>query len=258
MRPDPPTPTGRPDRRRSPLPSGAVLLFLLLGAAHLTGHAVEAEALHRATKPLLIPALMLVVLARRGPRLLLAALACGWAGDVLLMPDHPVAFLGGMAAFGLGHLGYLALCGRAARAGSLPTRPRIIGAALGYAVVGGVVVVLLWPGLPADLRVPVAGYAALLTATAWAAALTLGPRGAAGGALFLLSDALIAAGLGDGPVIPAQGLVVMATYLAAQWWLADAVLRSPATEPSGRRPGAGPEGDRSRSADPPPGRGAGG
>ncbi|GAB3105974.1 hypothetical protein GCM10027160_00950 [Streptomyces calidiresistens] len=231
---------GPAGRRRRLLGAGALALFLLFCAAHLIGHAVDAEGVHRATKPLLIPALMLVVAARGGPRLLLVALACGWAGDVLLMPDHPVAFLGGMAAFGLGHLGYLALCRRAARAGARPPRSRIVAAAPGYAVVGVAVVVTLWPGLPADLRVPVAGYAALLAATACAAALTLGPRGAAGGALFLLSDALIAAGIADGPVVPAQGFVIMSTYLAAQWLLADAVLRSPAARPPGHRSGDGP------------------
>ncbi|MCE7081048.1 lysoplasmalogenase [Streptomyces sp. ST2-7A] len=233
------TPTERTANRRNRILLGSGTLFLLLCAAHLLGHAVDAEALHRATKPLLIPALMAVVVARRGPGLLLVALAGGWAGDVLLMPDHPGAFLGGMAAFGLGHLGYLTLCRRAVRRGSSPTPARIAGAACGYTVVGVLVVVLLWPGLPAELRIPVAGYAVLLTATACAAALALGPRGAAGGGLFLLSDALIAAGIADGPVIPAQGFIIMSTYLAAQWLLADAVLLSPAGA-RGVRPGHGP------------------
>ncbi len=56
---------------------------------------------------------------------------------------------------------------------------------------------LIWPDLPADLRAPLTGYSLLLTAVAWRAGV-FGAYAAAGGALFLLSDALIATGIAGG------------------------------------------------------------
>lgn len=120
-----------------------------------------------ATKPLLMLLLAGYAAARGGPRLLIAALLCGWAGDVLLMPDAEPAFLAGMGLFAAGHVCYLLLFGRA------PVRP-VTG--LVYAVVLVVFVVLLWPGLPGGMRVPLTGYSLLLTAMAWRAASSAGTR----------------------------------------------------------------------------------
>ncbi|NEE25276.1 lysoplasmalogenase, partial [Streptomyces sp. SID7982] len=76
-----------------------------------------------------------------------------------------------------------------------------------------VFLVLIWPDLPADLRIPLTGYSLLLTATAWRAGV-FGPYAAAGGALFLLSDALIATGIAEWPQAPAPDFWVMLTYIA--------------------------------------------
>ena len=81
----------------------------------------------------------------------------------------------------------------------------------------------LWPGLPAELRVPVTGYSLLLTAMACGsrAARTVA---ALGGALFLLSDTLIATGIADLAAAPRPDFWIMLTYLAAQYLLARGVL----------------------------------
>ncbi|WP_330238258.1 lysoplasmalogenase [Streptomyces sp. NBC_00525] len=196
-----PVPAGR-ERFARPL----LIAFLAACAVDLAGVLTGPEALHLAAKPLLMPLLAGYAAARRGPRLLIAALLCGWAGDVFLLADSDAAFLVGMAGFAVGHVCYLVLFGRAP-GGALP--------ALGYALVLAVLVALLWSGLPGGLRVPVAGYSLLLTAMAYRSRV-LGRYAAVGGALFLLSDALIAAGIADRPEPPAPGFWVMLTYVAAQ------------------------------------------
>ncbi|MFF7337218.1 lysoplasmalogenase [Streptomyces sp. NPDC008163] len=183
-----------------------LVAFLVACAADLVGVLTGPDWLHLGAKPLLMPLLAGYALARRGPRLLIAALLCGWAGDVFLLIDSDLAFLVGMAGFAAGHVCYLVLFGRA-RGALIP--------ALVYAVVLTVFLVLIWDGLPAGLRIPMAGYSLLLTAMAYRSGV-LGRYAAAGGALFLLSDALIATGIANWPQLPAPGFWVMLTYVAAQ------------------------------------------
>ncbi|MDF6021896.1 lysoplasmalogenase [Streptomyces sp. JH34] len=165
--------------------------------------------------------------ARGGPRLLIAALLCGWAGDVLLMPDAEPAFLAGMGFFAAGHVCYLVLFGRAS------VRP-VTG--LVYAAVLVAFVALLWQGLPAGLRIPLTGYSLLLTAMAWRAGV-LGRPAALGGALFLFSDALIATGIAERPQPPAHDFWIMLTYIAAQYLLTRGALDR-GTDSTGAAPGA--------------------
>jgi uncharacterized membrane protein YhhN len=152
-----------------------------------------------------------------------AALLCGWGGDVLLLSDADPAFLVGMASFAAGHVCYLLLF----RGPDAPHRPRHVrgpSARLGGAYVLALVVTvtLLWPDLPAGLRIPVAGYSLLLTAMA-AASTRLGPVAGVGGALFLLSDTLIATGVADWPQLPRPDFWIMLTYAAAQFLLVSGV-----------------------------------
>ncbi|HWU08532.1 MAG TPA: lysoplasmalogenase [Streptomyces sp.] len=201
--------------------------FLAVSALHLTGLLTGVDAAHLATKPLLMPLLAAHAAARGGPRLLIAALLFGWGGDVLLMPDAEAAFLAGMGSFALGHVCYLWLFGRAR-----VSRP----AGLAYAALLVTFVVLLWPGLPGGLRIPLTGYGLLLTAMAWRAG-ALGRLAALGGGLFLLSDALIATGIADRPQLPAHDFWIMLTYIAAQYLLTRGTLGGSA-DPTGADPGA--------------------
>ncbi|MBM7438184.1 lysoplasmalogenase [Streptomyces sp. HB132] len=204
-----------------------LVAFLSVAAVHLTGLLVGVPVVHVATKPLLMLLLAAYAAARGGSRLLIAALLCGWAGDVLLMPDAEPAFLAGMGFFAAGHVCYLLLFG------SAPVRP-VSG--LVYAAVLVAFVVLLWPGLPDGLRVPLTGYSLLLTAMAWRAG-TLGRWAGAGGALFLLSDALIATGIAEWPQLPAHNFWIMLTYIAAQYLLTQGAL-TVRTDSTGAAPGA--------------------
>ncbi|WSK73733.1 lysoplasmalogenase [Streptomyces sp. NBC_01276] len=181
--------------------AAAVDLGALLAGWHL-GHVIA--------KPLLMPLLVAHVVTRRAPRLLIAALLFGWGGDLALLFDAEPAFLVGMGSFAAGHVCYLVLFGRGR------TSPAL-GGAYALALVG--TVALLWGDLPAGLRVPVAGYSLLLTAMAYRSSAP-GRTAGIGGALFLLSDTLIATGVAEWPQPPRPDFWIMATYLVAQYLLA--------------------------------------
>ncbi|MFF9482511.1 lysoplasmalogenase family protein [Streptomyces sp. NPDC014733] len=221
-------------RPRPRVARALLTVFAVLAAVHLvallvrtaTGsgggaHAV-ADAAVLATKPALMPVLAGYALTRGGPPLLAGALLLGCSGDTLLQIGGDLLFLLGMAAFAAGHVCYLVVF---ARHGTAPGRARTAAAAGAYVLAWAALVALLWPGLPADLRGPVAGYSLLLTGMAFGS-LRIGPLAAAGGLLFLLSDTLIATGIADWPQAPAPQFWVMLTYIAAQSALALGLLRT--------------------------------
>ncbi|MET9389458.1 lysoplasmalogenase [Streptomyces sp. NPDC006624] len=197
--------------------------FALAAAVDLVCLAAGFDAGHTVAKPLLMPLLALWAAVRRAPRPLVAALLFGWGGDVLLLSGAEPAFLAGMACFAAGHVCYLVLFSAYGSRFAVP-RARAGLLALGYAAALVTTVALLWPDLPADLRVPVAGYSLLLTAMAYGAALRLGLYTGIGGALFLLSDTLIATGVAAWPQPPRPDFWIMLTYLAAQALLAGGTL----------------------------------
>ncbi|MGW1379174.1 lysoplasmalogenase [Streptomyces sp. NPDC002446] len=211
--------------------------FTVLAVVHLGALLAGATTVEQLTKPALMPVLAGYVLARGGPALLAGALLFGCGGDTFLqIGAGGPAFLVGMGSFAAGHLCYLLLF---ARYGTGPGEGRRGPAALlaaGYGAVLVLTVALLWPDLPAELRIPVAGYSLLLTAMAFGA-LRAGPWAAAGGLLFLLSDTLIAGGIAHWPQLPVPQFWIMLTYTAAQFALAEGVLRSAATAATAPRPG---------------------
>ncbi len=147
-------------------------------------------------------------------RWVLAGLCLSWVGDVaLLWPQQ--GFLPGLVSFLLAHLCYLVAFTR----GHPLARPWWPFVA--YALVAGVVLWGLWPGVPAGLRVPVAGYVVCLAAMAAQAAVVWqrgGARGAGlalGGALFVCSDALLATNKFAAP-LPMASLWILSTYWVAQ------------------------------------------
>jgi uncharacterized membrane protein YhhN len=151
-------------------------------------------------------------------RWVLAGLVLSLCGDVaLLWPGE--GFLPGLVSFLLAHLAYLVAFTRVQRLAAWPP------AFLAYAGVAAIILGLLWPGVPAPLRAPVLAYVVCLAAMA-AQAAVLWRRGAArgavlalGGALFLASDALLAANKFAGP-LPLASLWILASYWSAQWCIA--------------------------------------
>lgn len=203
-----------PAAGRERLSRAALVGFAAAAAVDLGSLLADWHLGHVLAKPLLMPLLVAYVITRGAPRLLVAALLFGWGGDLALLFDAEPAFLLGMGSFAAGHVCYLVLFGRRG------TNP-LLGGAYGLALVG--TVGLLWGDLPADLRIPVAGYSLLLTAMAYRSS-ALGRTAGIGGALFLLSDTLIATGVAQWPQLPRPDFWIMATYLAAQYLLATGVL----------------------------------
>ncbi|MFJ8105035.1 lysoplasmalogenase [Streptomyces sp. NPDC096132] len=211
-------------------PHPLLAAFGLAAAADLVSLAVGFGPGHTLAKPLLMPLLAAWAARRGAPRLLVAALLCGWGGDVLLLSDAEPAFLAGMACFAAGHVCYLVLFTRYGR-----PRVRATVLAPAYAAVLVATLTLLWPDLPPDLRAPVAAYSTLLTAMAYTAATRLGPLAGSGGVLFLLSDTLIATGVADWPQPPRPDLWIMLTYAAAQFLLVRGTLGERAAPPTASR-----------------------
>ncbi|GAB7107474.1 hypothetical protein JCM4814A_57880 [Streptomyces phaeofaciens JCM 4814] len=208
-------------------PRVPLLALGLATAVDLTSLAAGFDPGHLVAKPLLMPLLAVWAALNGAPRLLVAALLCGWGGDVLLLSDADPAFLAGMACFAAGHVCYLALFVRAGR-----SRACAVLLAPCYATALIATVALLRPDLPPDLRLPVAAYSTLLMAMAYTATTRLGPVTGAGGALFLLSDTLIATGVADWPQPPRPEVWIMLTYIAAQFLLVRGTLaerRAPVT-----------------------------
>ncbi|MDX2761358.1 lysoplasmalogenase [Streptomyces europaeiscabiei] len=228
-------------------PDRASVLLVAFGAAavvDLGALALGSPPGHVVAKPLLMPLLAAYAYTRGGPGPLVAALLFGWGGDVLLLSDAEPAFLAGMGSFAVGHVCYLMLFRKLGQPGTGAPRaraarnPLVHGVA--YALAPVAAVTSLWPALPTDLRLPVAAYSALLTTMAWAAA-RLGPVAGLGGALFVVSDMLIATGVAEWPQPPRPDLWIMLTYLAAQYLLVRGVLgtqgaRPPSTPAYGEAP----------------------
>lgn len=240
MNPVPPSDTSRPMVARLPAAVRPLLCaFVVLSVVHLGALLAGVTAVAQVTKPALMPVLAGYVLARGGPVLLAGALLCGCGGDTFLQIGGDTVFLVGMGSFAAGHVCYLLLFARHGTAPAGGRRAPTAGLAAGYGLLLAGTVALLWPDLPAELRIPVAGYSLLLTAMAFGA-LRAGLGAAAGGLFFLLSDTLIATGIAHWPQLPAPQFWIMLTYTAAQFALAAGVLRAAAVPAPGAAPQPAP------------------
>lgn len=208
-------------------------VMLILGtAAMLTAQAGWVD-LHRLFKPLAMVAALLAVgffrpmpvstLTPSAHRWLLAALVCSLVGDVCLMLNG--FFIPGLVAFLCAHLCYIRLF--CLDAPWLPRRTPLL--VCGLLAVG--VYSYLWHHLPAELRLPVAAYVlviALMAAQAIGRASLLRTTGsrcvAAGAALFMLSDTLLAIDRFAQP-LAWSALGVLSTYYAAQWLIVHGMLQ---------------------------------
>lgn len=195
----------------SPIRSPWLAGFAVVAVVHLALNAADLGPWDSITKVLLAPLLAAWVLEQRGPRLLVTALAFCFAGDLLLELDN--LFVAGMAAFAAAHVCFIWFFVQRGALPALRARPWIVGL---YAIAAVVVVVWAWGGLEAGLRPIVPVYAVLLVGTA-STGLAVDVRAGIGGALFLLSDGIIAlaeAARFD-PEAMLTGLIIMTLYIAA-------------------------------------------
>jgi uncharacterized membrane protein YhhN len=200
---------GRLDRMKlGRLASGRRWLTAYWGASvvQVTAVAVDAKVLKLASKASMMPLLLVWTQTQDKPPLIQVGLLASMAGDLLLETELQTA---GIAAFAAAQACYLAV---------FLDHPgerswRVLAA---YGALWAALIALLGRDLGSH-RVPVAAYALLLTATAVAASWH-NPRSGVGGALFLISDALIAMRLA-GRDFPGRGVLVMSTYAAGQYLL---------------------------------------
>jgi uncharacterized membrane protein YhhN len=157
-------------------------------------------------------------------RWVLIGLVLSLCGDVaLLWPEQ--GFLPGLVSFLLAHLAYL----RAFTRDGVRLAARPLPFVL-YGLLAALILWQLWPGVPPGLRLPVLAYVVCLASmAAQAAVVALHSRAtpggrvgwvlAIGGALFLLSDALLATNRFAAP-LPWSGLWILLSYWLAQWCIA--------------------------------------
>ncbi|MCC2336382.1 lysoplasmalogenase [Cellulomonas wangsupingiae] len=209
----------------------AVAGVLLL--VHLTAEATGAQDLSTVSQWTLMPALAAVVFtATRRPRSrlvtwVLVALGFSWLGDLVpSLVDDDMSFLVMVGFFLLAQVAYVAAFAPFVRRSVVHRRRLLL---LPYAAALGTLVALCAPHA-GSLLVPVCVYGAMLTAMA-VLATGLGRVAALGGAIFLVSDALIALeAFVPSWDIAGQGFWVMLTYTVGQGLLAAAVLRRDAAE----------------------------
>ncbi|MGW9169389.1 lysoplasmalogenase [Agromyces sp. NPDC055658] len=198
--------------------------YLVVSIGHLVLQYVGPAWSVTATKALLMPllALAVVIVSRRSgapvPALLLAGIGLSWGGDVLLTFPGDPWFVAGLASFLAAHVAYIVLFLRMPRARRCPPAWALV-----YPLWVVAMLALLLPGAGA-LAVPVVAYALVIGAMAVSASLH-GGWIALGGALFVVSDSVLAMGrFLPGYEFAAHDLAVMSTYLAAQGLIAFGVL----------------------------------
>jgi uncharacterized membrane protein YhhN len=223
---------------RAPLVATVVLVGTWT-AYFVALHLLPWVGLERVLKGLLMPTLLLWVLAAAGPartpRWLVGGLVFATVGDIAIDID----FIAGMLGFLVMQLCYIA---GFVHAGALRRIRERWWPVVAYAAIWLAANLALGPQL-GELRLPVAVYSLAICVMA-ALATGLHRRVGIGAALFVVSDALIAAGEA-GIDLPLRSALVMPTYLAAQWciatgWLAHAASdRDPAADVTHPSPAAG-------------------
>lgn len=198
----------------------ALAALVVLTGVHLGSIVVAPETLlNDVTQALLMPVVAIVLLAAvPSPRsrlvlLVLVALAMSWLGDAA-----PLLVDGDLTAL-LVKVGFFLLAQVAFIAAFWPWRHRTVVARspwafLPYAAALVAILALVRDGI-GGLEVPVVVYAVTITVMA-VLATGLGPLAGVGGAVFLLSDAILAVGTFSDRDLPANGVWVMLTYVVGE------------------------------------------
>lgn len=186
--------------------------------------------LRRVTKCFLMPLLLLcyAVFAREISSLVVAAILCGFVGDVfLLFRPRRWSFPAGILSFAAGHVFYIIHF-----LNNLADRPYwLILAVLGLVSLACAVTLMryLWKGLPKKLRPPSFLYMLIIASMASSAVLfslyaasSLRWLAAIGGLLFIASDSTLSIDAFHHPV-RYRNVIVMSTYIAAQTLIVSSV-----------------------------------
>ncbi len=212
--------------------------FYAVSIANLYAQVMQLELVDMITKPLLMVTLLLHYLtARSRPMnklswLIVGAVLFSWFGDILLMLKNPVAdtFVFGLGAFLIAQVFYIVAYHNAKYKNTEVAIGRFVAFRMAFLIIyGGSLVFILRENI-GDLFLPVAIYTATL--------MTMGIFGLlrkarttdksflmvySGALLFIMSDSILAIARFSHPLVQ-SGLLVMATYIAAQFLIAKGLL----------------------------------
>lgn len=209
-------------------------IYLVISAIYLLITAFNQEEMERVVKPFLLPILLVAVYHTENfstKKILLTALVFSWIGDVILLfaDRGEIYFILGLVAFLLSHIFYIVLFNKQTISKTISNKLSF-GAGIGLIVIYfSMMITTLGPKL-GSLTVPVVIYAivistmlyfALKGSFQWEAI----PNHSVliGALLFISSDSILAFNKFYEP-IPAASLLIMVTYLLAQYGIIKGIL----------------------------------
>lgn len=210
---------------KQPLQYALIFLYVVVCTLQLIACAQpKLFRLRRLTKCLLMPLLALcyVACARSFSTLVLIGILCGFAGDVLLLhPENPGRFAGGLVAFAVGHICY-AIHMMLLRSAAPAWWVAAIAIALYMALIW-LIMHKLRRDLPQSFVLPCLVYMLIICFMSFAALLLMlywRTLNAAllfiGSLLFMVSDTVLAFDTFRPRPIRHGGILIMGTYILAQ------------------------------------------
>lgn len=214
---------------QQPTQKKITLAFAVLALMDISGILTGSEQLHYIAKPLLLPALMLLLYISpkqvKDKHILMAGLFFSWAGDLFLLfeSSQKLFFIFGLVSFLITHLFYITYFLRV-KSTSISLLKKYPALALAVIAYGAALVWLLFPRL-GDLTLPVMVYAAVICSMLLCSMHLFfkinKPASLfylAGAAAFVMSDSLLAINKFYQPFSYA-GAFIMITYCAAQYFI---------------------------------------
>ncbi|MCB0504552.1 MAG: lysoplasmalogenase [Cyclobacteriaceae bacterium] len=208
-----------------------LLLFAIDSMLELASQLFNWNFLSLFSKPLLMPLLIGYFVsasrANRSPlkKFVVLALVFSWVGDAVLMFQNinGMYFIIGLVAFLLAHVMYIVGFTKLKNSTTKVERLAIIVFFLAYSAT---LVIFLWPGL-GNMKAPVMLYALVLTIMGVLGVIkstTNHPYITFGVLFFVASDSILALNkfLID---VPFNGMLIMGTYIAAQWLIVAGVSK---------------------------------
>ena len=208
-----------------------LLLFAIDSMLELASQLFNWHPLSLFSKPLLMPLLIGYFVSASGAnrsllkKLVVLALVFSWVGDAVLMFQNidGMYFIIGLVAFLLAHVMYIVGFTKLKNSTTKVERLAIIVFFLAYSAT---LVIFLWPGL-GNMKAPVMLYALVLTIMGVLGVIkstTNHPYITFGVLFFVASDSILALNkfLID---VPFNGVLIMGTYIAAQWLIVAGVSK---------------------------------
>jgi uncharacterized membrane protein YhhN len=214
----------------------ALILFYTSVAGVLLAELLQTDWLFTIAKPLIMASLLLYYLyaaeSEHRSRVLVLAVIFSLAGDVLLMKEE--YFISGLIAFLISHVLYIFTYREFSSedSGNALNGLQRIRLAFPVILAGSGLVVILFPVL-GDLKIPVMLYAAALAIMVITALFRFGRTTSpsfwmvfAGAVFFMISDSILAVNKFLTPVA-FSGVLIMSTYMAAQFLIIKGLLKHP-------------------------------